>query len=151
MSQRSTSVEAPESEAPATSEAPAISEALPTSLAAPDSADTPSSEPVLPKPEKKKSSGAAARWGGDTTKFRHFLVHADNDQYDVPAELPRRPGFNTTGQAVAISINSFPILKFPDQKIFQYDVSLPRSPHLCACLICCAASSNCCNTIDLFH
>ena len=59
----------------------------------------------------------------DPTKFRHLNVDTDTHQYDLPAECVTRPGFNTSGQAVAININSYAVAKFPDLIIYQYDVS----------------------------
>ena len=132
MSQKSSSsVVAPDTEAPPASEEVAPSVAPPkstdvdTSVTAPISTDPPASA-ALPSTEPK-SSGSGLRFKGDKTKFRHLNVDTDKHQYDIPTILPKRPGFNTTGQAVAVNINSFPILKFPDRTVYQYDVSLPHS------------------------
>jgi len=128
MSDKSTSVVAPESEAPPVSDAPAPSAPAPS---------TPAPSTPVPVSTEVSSSAAKAskepklglpvpRWKADKTKFRHLNVDTDKHEYDIPAVLPSRPGFNTTGQAVQVNINSFPILQFPDKTIYQYDVSVPR-------------------------
>ncbi|KAI9883228.1 MAG: hypothetical protein M1823_005004 [Watsoniomyces obsoletus] len=44
-------------------------------------------------------------------------------EYDVPAVLPRRGAqWNTSGKPVTMRLNSWPVTKFPDQTIWQYDV-----------------------------
>lgn len=69
--------------------------------------------------------------------FRHWNSETDQVQYEIPAELIRRPQqFNTSGKAITIGINSYPITQFPKATVYQYDVSqaartaLPL-PHLC--------------------
>ena len=137
MSQKSTSVAAPESEAPVVSEAPPISDVPTQPLATLDSAQA-TPETAAPTPVQKKTSEkrSGPRYGGDTTKFRNLCVTTDGKEYDIPTVLPPRPAFNTSGQAVAININSFPILAFPNKKIYQYDVSRSRS-HRFHALLCC--------------
>jgi hypothetical protein len=123
MSDKSTSVVPPESEAPPASEAPAPSAPAP-STPAPVSTEAP---PPAAKPPTVHPSGVPVlHWKGDKTKFRHLNVDTDKHEYDVPAVLPSRPGFNTTGQAVQVNLNSFPIIQYPDKTIYQYDVSVPR-------------------------
>ena len=47
---------------------------------------------------------------------------ADYDQFQLPTEFKKRPGFNTTGKAIQVAINSYPVTQFPNIKVFQYDV-----------------------------
>lgn len=47
---------------------------------------------------------------------------ADYDQYKLPTEFTKRPGFNTTGKAVQVSLNAYKVNQYPTVKIFQYDV-----------------------------
>ena len=47
----------------------------------------------------------------------------DDDQYQLPTEFKRRPGFNTSGTAVQLAVNAYPVIEFPKVKVFQYDVS----------------------------
>ena len=56
-------------------------------------------------------------------KFRHLNVSADIGQYEIPTELVRRPGTNTSGLAVQVSVNSYPVISYPTKTIYQYDVS----------------------------
>ncbi|RMZ87687.1 hypothetical protein DV736_g5076, partial [Chaetothyriales sp. CBS 134916] len=42
--------------------------------------------------------------------------------YDKPTDFKRRPGFNTTGQAVRLSLNAVPVVDFPKKNVYQYDV-----------------------------
>lgn len=56
--------------------------------------------------------------------FRHWNSETDQVQYEIPAELIRRPQqFNTSGKAITIGINSYPITQFPKATVYQYDVS----------------------------
>ena len=49
----------------------------------------------------------------------------DNDQqYKIPTEFLARPGFNTTGTPVQLSLNSWKVEKFPDVNVYQYDVNI---------------------------
>lgn len=45
-------------------------------------------------------------------------------QFGVGTEFKRRPGFNTTGQEVSLALNSFPVAKFPNINVYQYDVQI---------------------------
>ena len=58
-------------------------------------------------------------------RFLYPPSEANRQQYDVPTDLIRRPGFNSTGVAATVAVNSYPILKFPTKSIYQYDVSWP--------------------------
>ena len=56
--------------------------------------------------------------------FRHWNTETNEVQYDVPAQLIRRPPqFNSSGKGVVVGINSYPITQFPTQTVYQYDVS----------------------------
>ncbi|KAI9830214.1 MAG: hypothetical protein M1826_005016 [Phylliscum demangeonii] len=44
--------------------------------------------------------------------------------YEVPTELPRRPGFNTSGKEATIRVNSYNILKYPERAVYQYDIHI---------------------------
>lgn len=46
----------------------------------------------------------------------------DNDQYSLPTEFCKRPGFNTTGNAVQVNLNAYRVNQYPTTKIHQYDV-----------------------------
>lgn len=51
-----------------------------------------------------------------------------NKFYKFTNELPVRPGYNTSGKAIAIRVNQYKVTKFPDADIGQYDVkALPAS------------------------
>lgn len=53
-----------------------------------------------------------------------FKCSADSDKYNIPKDcMARPPTFNQTGQAVTVAINSYAVLKVPDRKVYQYDVS----------------------------
>jgi hypothetical protein len=49
----------------------------------------------------------------------------DYDQYQLPTDFKKRPGFNTTGKAIQVAINAYPVTQFPNIKVFQYDVTSP--------------------------
>ena len=65
----------------------------------------------------------------------HALFHSrnvtapgtDDAQYQLPTEFKRRPGFNTSGTAVQLAINAYPVIEFPKVKVFQYDVSTDQA------------------------
>ncbi|KAJ9611980.1 Protein argonaute [Cladophialophora chaetospira] len=42
--------------------------------------------------------------------------------YSLPTEFAKRPGFNSTGQAVPMNVNAFKVVQYPTVKIYQYDV-----------------------------
>lgn len=44
--------------------------------------------------------------------------------YRVPVDTVPRPGFNTTGKEIELSVNAYPILKFPNKTVHQYDVNI---------------------------
>jgi hypothetical protein len=86
------------------------------------------------EPEPRKSSSKKKDPESNESKekppFEIFKNHQKiipantDEQYKIPTACIRRPGFNTTGTVVPIYINSYPITAYPDQTIFQYDVSL---------------------------
>ena len=45
-------------------------------------------------------------------------------QYALDTEFKKRPGYNNTGKAIQLALNSYPVVKFPSVKVYQYDVSL---------------------------
>jgi hypothetical protein len=47
----------------------------------------------------------------------------DYEQYTIPTDFKKRPGFNTSGKAIQVALNSYPVTQFPNIKVFQYDVS----------------------------
>ncbi|GMG04463.1 unnamed protein product [Aspergillus oryzae] len=64
-----------------------------------------------------------------TGGLRHLRVREADEvvKYSVPVETVPRPGFNTTGKEVDISLNAYPITKFPSRNVYQYDVSVSGS------------------------
>ncbi|KAI9845055.1 MAG: hypothetical protein M1838_001912 [Thelocarpon superellum] len=57
--------------------------------------------------------------------FRTWNKATNEAQYEVPTDLPPRPKVTTTlGREVAIKLNSYSILKYPDKTIYQYDVQI---------------------------
>ncbi|KAK4934510.1 Protein argonaute [Elasticomyces elasticus] len=42
--------------------------------------------------------------------------------YSLPTQFAKRPGFNTTGKAVQVSVNSYQVTQYPTAKVYQYDV-----------------------------
>ena len=71
---------------------------------------------AAPLPERKPE---------DYVEIRNLNVNTDMHEYELPTECIRRPGFNTSGTAVPININSYPVLNIPDKIVHQYDVSAP--------------------------
>ncbi|QRD82538.1 hypothetical protein F9C07_2539 [Aspergillus flavus] len=61
-----------------------------------------------------------------TGGLRHLRVREADEvvKYSVPVETVPRPGFNTTGKEVDISLNAYPITKFPSRNVYQYDVNI---------------------------
>ncbi len=47
----------------------------------------------------------------------------NNSQYQLQTEFKRRPGFNTSGKAIQVPVNSYAVTQFPNVKVYQYDVS----------------------------
>lgn len=62
-----------------------------------------------------------------TGGLRHVRIRDADElkKYAVPVETVARPGFNTTGKEIELQVNAFPIVKFPNKTIYQYDVSSP--------------------------
>ncbi|KAI9877191.1 MAG: hypothetical protein M1830_004561 [Pleopsidium flavum] len=58
--------------------------------------------------------------------FRHYNRDTNAVKYVLPTELMKRPGYNTSGKKILTSINSFPILKYPTVKVYQYDVLIGK-------------------------
>jgi eukaryotic translation initiation factor 2C len=44
------------------------------------------------------------------------------EQYKLPTDFKQRPGFNTSGKAIQVAVNSYPVTQYPNVKVFQYDV-----------------------------
>ncbi|KAK5089548.1 Protein argonaute [Exophiala xenobiotica] len=42
--------------------------------------------------------------------------------YALPTEFTKRPGFNQTGKAIQLPVNSYEVVKLPQITIYQYDV-----------------------------
>ena len=75
-----------------------------------------------------------------TGGLRHLRLRAADEQekYSVPVETVPRPGFNTTGKEIEVSMNAYPIVKFPNKNVYQYDVSsLGRSTDVLPCYCNC--------------
>jgi hypothetical protein len=58
------------------------------------------------------------------------MYEADSD-YEVPEspiikdyDLPDRRGFATVGNEIQVSVNAYPVTRFPTSVIHQYDVSI---------------------------
>ena len=49
---------------------------------------------------------------------------ADDQKNAVPLDICQRPGTNTTGKEIEVSLNAYPISKFPSKTVYQYDVSI---------------------------
>lgn len=62
---------------------------------------------------------------GDYSRYRNFNLDTDIHKLEIPSELPRRPAkFNNLGKAIKVTLNTFNVIKFPTQVVFQYDVSI---------------------------
>ena len=58
--------------------------------------------------------------------LRNVARAGTNDfQYNLPTDFKRRPGFNTTGKAIQVPVNSYAVTQFPTVKVYQYDVGQP--------------------------
>lgn len=57
--------------------------------------------------------------------LRHLRTRDADElvKYAIPREKVPRPGFNTTGKEIEVSMNAFGITKFPTRTVYQYDVS----------------------------
>lgn len=65
--------------------------------------------------------------------LRHLQLRTTDEyeKYRVPVDTVPRPGFNTTGKEIELSLNAYPILKFPNKTVHQYDVSDIYLQHAC--------------------
>lgn len=54
---------------------------------------------------------------------QEIFYETDVEQYFKSIHLVKRPGFNTTGKEILVSVNSYPIVQYPNKTIYQYDVS----------------------------
>ena len=61
--------------------------------------------------------------------LRNFVRAGTNqEQYVHSTAFKQRPGFNTSGKAIQVAVNSYPVTQYPNVKVYQYDVSgLPCS------------------------
>lgn len=58
------------------------------------------------------------------TRYRNFNLDTNVHKFDIPGELPRRPGkFNSVGKPLNVTLNTFNVDSFPTQLVYQYDVS----------------------------
>lgn len=48
----------------------------------------------------------------------------NNRQFNADTEFKTRPGFNTTGKEVKVELNAYAVTKYPDVKIYQYDITI---------------------------
>src|ERR1700733_11966724 len=44
-------------------------------------------------------------------------------------DFKQRPGFNTSGKAIQVAVNSYPVTQYPNVKVFQYDVGPLLDPY----------------------
>ncbi|QVM08605.1 hypothetical protein D8B26_003290 [Coccidioides posadasii str. Silveira] len=59
----------------------------------------------------------------DQFNVRNWTFYeTDPDKYFENITLVKRPGFNTTGKEITVSVNSYPIIQFPNKTVYQYDV-----------------------------
>lgn len=54
---------------------------------------------------------------------RNLYANMPRAQYDTPATIAKRQGFNQTGKAIQLAVNAYPITAFPTKTVQQYDVS----------------------------
>jgi len=54
--------------------------------------------------------------------LKNLVSHADPKQYALPTEFVKRPGFNTTGKAIQLPVNSYAVTQTPTVVVYQYDV-----------------------------
>ncbi|THC99021.1 hypothetical protein EYZ11_001495 [Aspergillus tanneri] len=61
-----------------------------------------------------------------TGGLRHLRLRDADElvKYSVPVGNVPRPGFNTTGKEIEVSVNAYPITKFPNRNVYQYDVHI---------------------------
>jgi eukaryotic translation initiation factor 2C len=43
-------------------------------------------------------------------------------QFAVPTDFKQRPGYNSSGKAIQLSVNAVPVTQFPRANVYQYDV-----------------------------
>lgn len=55
--------------------------------------------------------------------FRHFDWSLNVKKFVFPTDLPDRPGVNTEGKAIAVRLNQYKVMKWPQKDIYQLDVS----------------------------
>jgi hypothetical protein len=48
---------------------------------------------------------------------------------ELSTYFKQRPGFNTTGKAIQVAVNSYPVIQYPNVKVFQYDVGSLLDPY----------------------
>jgi eukaryotic translation initiation factor 2C len=66
----------------------------------------------------------------DIYQFRHFTIHTNTYEYDVPSSLPQRPRkFNTFGREAAVVLNTYNVVQSPSAIVNQYDVSVLLKIH----------------------
>ena len=81
-------------------------------------------------PRLHKYPFSMSRPGSGSRTITHFPyirnVHGPgtdtSEQYSLPTEFAKRPGFNSTGRAVNVNVNAFQVMQYPKVKIYQYDV-----------------------------
>ncbi|KAF9891139.1 hypothetical protein FE257_005075 [Aspergillus nanangensis] len=61
-----------------------------------------------------------------TGGLRHIRIRDADElaQYSIPVQNVSRPGFNTTGKEIEVSINAWKIVNYPSKNIYQYDVHI---------------------------
>ncbi|EAU35074.1 conserved hypothetical protein [Aspergillus terreus NIH2624] len=58
--------------------------------------------------------------------LRHLRVRDADElaKYAIPVKHVPRPGFNTTGKEIEVSMNAFNITAYPTKNVYQYDVHI---------------------------
>ncbi|KAI9680849.1 MAG: hypothetical protein M1817_004289 [Caeruleum heppii] len=57
--------------------------------------------------------------------YRQPPRETEQGQFNVPKDLPRRPATGiTVGKACTVKINSYDILQYPTQTVYQYDIQI---------------------------
>jgi eukaryotic translation initiation factor 2C len=58
----------------------------------------------------------------ESMNFRSYTPETDMETFQVPTNLPLRPGTNTAGKSVQIRVNQFKVTQWPTKDVYQFDV-----------------------------
>lgn len=63
-------------------------------------------------------------------ELRHMKLetYLGDPQHDVPTDLPKRTKLNKTGKEVNVKLNTFNVIDFPREPVYQYDVRKRSGP-----------------------